>query len=92
LDHSTPEGEGTVLLQNIRKHSSNRTLHCRRPESAVHITSSHLKSMSILFFHIHLGTSNRFFPSKLIKIYYASQYNHIQVNIFSANTSIPLFI
>jgi hypothetical protein len=41
--------------------------------------------MFILFFHIHLGPSKRFFPSKLVKRYYASQYIHTQVNTCSTD-------
>jgi hypothetical protein len=48
--------------------------------------------MFILFCQTHRGASKRFFPSKLVKRYYASQYIHTQVNMCSTemySTSIP---
>jgi outer membrane phospholipase A len=48
--------------------------------------------MFILFFHTHLGPSKRFFPSKLVKRYYARKHIHTQVNMCSIetySTSVP---
>jgi hypothetical protein len=82
-----------VFFQDLSKYSSDRTSHCRRSSSAVNISSlSHLKTMLILFFKAHLGPSKKFFPSKLVKRYYASQYIHTQVHMCSTDmysTSIP---